>query len=280
MTLTRREHGIPASTKTRTFAEDPTSKPISGEAVAYDEQGNFVLAQWPITDRNTLAITKWLRSALPQTRVARGTRMSGFELATTFGFAPPEPMRRRYACTLCGFDKQYPKVGSALRSLVGNIGPEVQQRFPAEYDLFRNDVADRIHTDHWLGGQPWTSGVVNDKTMLPYNFDRANLAHGLSIQVNIREDATGGALHFPEFDVWLANDNNTVVLFRGGDFYHAVSPIRLQSTRACRYSIVFYAKHAIGRCGPYADEPKRAAKYQTHILRKRIDPDETDKSLD
>lgn len=277
--MTRHEHAIPPSRQTRTFADDPVDTPISGPAVGRDADGTLVFAQWPITDRRTLALAAWLRSELPRTKTAAGFRMSGFELVTTFGFAPPEPIRRRFACTLCGFDRKYPKVGGALRGIVTDAASSVRHYLPDEYAAHEAAVSSVVHTDYWLGGVPWTSGVINDKTMLPYHTDRANIPNGLSIQINIREDASGGALHFPEWNMWLANESNTVVVFRGGEALHAVTPIRLHSARACRYSIVFYAKQAIGRCGPYADEPARAAHYATHLHRKRIDPDETDDTL-
>lgn len=273
-------HSIPPSTEVRTFADEPGFLPVSGPTIGRLANGDFVFAQWPIISRDALAPAEWLRRELPTIRFGKYKRMSGFApISTTFGFAPAEPIRKRYACTLCGFDQQHPRVAYALRALLGAVSRTVREQLPDEYAEYEAKVASLIHPDYWLGGTPWTSGVINDKTMLPYHFDRSNVENGLSIQVNLRRNATGGALHFPEYNLWLANDDLTVAVFRGGAVYHAVTPIHLQTTDAHRYSIVFYAKQGLRRCGPFAAEADRAAEYQTRILRKRIDPNESDDSL-
>lgn len=280
ITLERTAHDVAPIMKMRTFPDEPRRTPITGPALGRDADGRFVFAQWSLGSRDSCAAATWLADQFNRLPFRPGTRMNGFAPTShMFGFSAPAAVRARYACTVSGFDKENPKVARALRLLIASIVPHVREVIPDEFAAFEDIVQDTIHSDYWLGGTPYTSGVINKSSILPYHHDGTNVKDAISVQVNLRRDATGGALHLPEYDEWLANDNMTVVVFRGGSLLHGVTPIHLQSTDAYRYSIVFYAKRSCSRCGPLADEPKRAALYQQQVLRRRIDPDETDDSL-
>lgn len=280
LTLRPTGHHVPGILKARVFPDEPKRDPISGSAVGRTEDGQFVFAQWPIQSRQTRAITAWLAPQFQKHRFASGPRMNGFApVNEMFGYSAPAAVRARYACALSGFDKKNPKIGAALRKLVAGAVVETRSVIPDEFTEFERRVHSMIHPDYWLGGTPYTSGVINKQSILPYHHDGTNVKDAISIQVNLRRDATGGALHLPEYDEWLANDDDTIVVFRGGSLLHGVTPIHLQTTDAYRYSIVFYAKRSCSRCGPLADEPARAARYQQEVLRRRIDPDEQDESL-
>jgi hypothetical protein len=280
LTVEYRSHAIGQTKGVHTFADEPSAEPISGPVIARDADGEFVFAQWPVQARTTRAVLAWLAGTLPKVKFSKEARMSGFSpISSTFGWLSPAPIRKQYACTRCGFDRKNVRLASALERLIGELAPVVGSVIPQEYETYDRTVRALVHRDYLLAGTPYTSGVINDKTMLPYHADRSNVKDGISVQVNLRHDATGGALHFPEYGVWLANDDQTVVIFRGGSALHAVTPIHLHSTDAYRYSIVYYAKQGLKRCGPYADEATRAAQHQHSILRKRIDPDSQDESL-
>jgi hypothetical protein len=268
----RQQHAIPPSTEMRTFADEPAAEPIRGPVIARDDNGSLVFAQFPITNGKANRVLEWLPRAFEQVGFPIMKRMAGFApQSQTFGSAPPEPMRRRYACTTCGFDRIYPRVSKALQVLLEGVVPDVRQQLPEEVKEHEEKVYGNIHDDWLLAGQAWSSGVINRSTMLPYHTDRTNVSAGLSLQVNLRKNAEGGCLHFPEYGVWILPEDGTVTVFRGGTTFHAVTPIHLQKPDAYRYSIVYYAKSTLHKCGARVDEAKRAAKYQTWILEQRLE---------
>lgn len=191
-------------------------------------------------------------------------RLSGFNNAhRTFGYSAPVPLRRRWGCSSCGFNREEPDVAERTERIARHLWTVFETGAPEEAEAHRSLVDDAIHPDwHW-GGAPWTSGIINRTAALPYHRDAGNLKGAWSAQLTLRKNVDGGFLHFPEYGLYLAVPSRSALLFSGQSTWHGVTPLKPTAPRSYRYSMVLYAKAGCRDCGPAADEHRRAAKNRT-----------------
>lgn len=94
---------------------------------------------------------------------------------------------------------------------------------------------------------PFTSGIINSSNPLKYHFDRGNFTGVLSCMLTLRNKISGGALSIPEFNIRLALQDATYLLFDGQSILHGVTPIQRLGAAAYRYTIVYYSLEALLR---------------------------------
>jgi hypothetical protein len=112
--------------------------------------------------------------------------------------------------------------------------------------------------DDWkIGGTPFTSGIINKNNPLKYHFDAGNIGQVYSNMIAFKNDCEGGHLALPEFDIGLEISNRSVVFFDGQDILHGVTPFRLLSRDAYRYTIVYYTLKQMWNCKPLDEEIAR-----------------------
>lgn len=187
-------------------------------------------------------------------------RLSGIRyMSRVFGFTEPKPLRRRYGCSAAAITAQVPYVANALAQFTTTAWSAIGDHAPVEAMVHDELVRSRIHPDWRIGGLPFTSGIINNTAALPYHRDSGNIRGTWSAMLVLRRGVDGGALHLPEYDVTFATQDRSLILFDGQAAYHGVTPLRKVRRDGYRFSMVYYAKSAIGQCGCAADEPHRAA---------------------
>lgn len=248
------------------YAADPPAgaRIVDDDTTIVDETtGELIAFVTPIADNfgvgalvDRLAKIKWSN--------ANEFRLSGFNNAhRTFGYSAPVPLRRRWGCAPCGFNREEPEVAQQTARVASELWRLFELHAPERAKTHDDLVRQAIHPD-WLWGQaPWTSGIVNRTASLPYHRDAGNLKDAWSGQLVLRRRATGGYLHLPECDLYLRCANRSALVFAGQANWHGVTPITATDPRSYRYSMVFYAKAGCRDCGPAADEPHRAALART-----------------
>jgi hypothetical protein len=193
-------------------------------------------------------------------------RLSGIRYPSrVFGFTEPNPLRKRYGASIARLHIDQPQLGEALERAAGLLWALFEQYAPDEAKAHDSNVRGRIHPDWFMGGAPWTSGIINRTAALPYHRDAGNVVGSWSAMLTMRRNTTGGNLHLPEYDRTLAVDDATAMFFVGGKTWHGVTPIDLSRTDAYRFTTVFYAKTRLAVCGSAADEPARAARRATEL---------------
>lgn len=236
---------------------------IRGPALIVGEDGEPLVAIGQVAAERVRRLGQLLSGPMPWQGGVAGAqeaRLAGFQPRfIAWGVSPPQPLRRRYGCSVCSFDRDLPVVAAALRDAVAE-GWERTAAIAPTIAAAHVALVDREINEDWLLPEaPFTSGVVNDTAALPYHCDAGNLAGSRSIMVMMRRNLEGGHLHMPEYGIWLACDDGDAILFNGQADLHAVTPFEFRSRTAYRYSVVAYAKAAIRRCGPAAEEGERAA---------------------
>ena len=185
-------------------------------------------------------------------------RLSGIKATTrVFGFAPPNPLRnQRWTATPTKLHVDSPEVFDDLRSLSQPVWDLFTAVTPKQAHEHRR-LVEPIHRDWWFGGAPFTSGIVNRASVLPYHVDRGNVAGSWSAMLMIRQNVDGGRLHLPEYGVTLGVPHLSLTLFNGQSMWHGVTPMRKSTADGYRFSVVWYAKSMFLKCRSIKEEIHR-----------------------
>jgi hypothetical protein len=193
-------------------------------------------------------------------------RLSGIgDRQAMFGTLAPVPLRQRYGCSRSNIARHtdpadWRAVAIECHHVLAEALPEIASG--------NVDAAASI-ADVWkFSGTGWTSGVLNLTQLLPYHRDAGNLAHSWSAMIGTRSGVTGGHLHLPEYDAFLAVDHRSLIAFPGGDITHGVTPMHVNRT-GWRVTAVFYGLRGCTACAATeAAEIARTAQRAT--LRARL----------
>lgn len=190
-------------------------------------------------------------------------RLSGFKNAhRTFGHSAPVPLRRRYGCSVCVFNDEYPRLTTLLARFMRRAADLFEEHAPKEYHDHL-DIVQALDPSWLFGEAPWTSGIINRTSALPYHRDAGNLKGSWSAMLALRRDVSGGLLHLADYDVYLTIPHRSVTLFDGQGVLHAVTPFHVQNPKAYRYTIVTYAKAGMRKCLAGEAEVRRAQRERT-----------------
>lgn len=177
---------------------------------------------------------------------------------STFGYLAGNVAMRRYGCRSCGPATTAPEQHAVVCALAEPLTLLLQAHLPARAAADAL-LASQIGPDWRLEGSPWTSGVINYDSPLPYHRDANNL-HTWSAMVVWRRRTTGGNLHVPDYDLTLPCRDAEVIYFPGWALGHAVTPLSVKA-RGYRRTAVFYTVARMRGCAP-ADDQVRAAQAQ------------------
>lgn len=187
-------------------------------------------------------------------------RLSGIAVTnSTFGYAQPVPLRRRWACTRCRIHTDFPDAAEAIDRFVHVAERKFRQMAPDVYETSARAVLATIPEAWRIKGTPWSSGVINNTAALPYHKDSGNVAGSWSAMIACRHGIDGGYLHLADYDAYLSVPHGSISIFDGQSVLHGVTPFTVTSHDAWRYTLVAYAKNGMKVCSPNpADEPARA----------------------
>jgi hypothetical protein len=193
-------------------------------------------------------------------------RLSGISSNTvTFGHTAPDHVKQNYACRLSEVHHYAPTLGDAMTSIIPPMWQLFQKYLPDQAAAHEKIVRDSIHTDWLLHDTPFTSGICNHTSVLPYHCDAGNLSDAWSMMLSVRKNIGGGHLHIPEYDTSLEIADRSVTIFNGQQHLHGVTPFVRLRKDAYRFTLVIYTKQAIRRCGCAKDESRRAAQAATDV---------------
>jgi hypothetical protein len=199
-------------------------------------------------------------------------RLNGMAVVhRTYGYAPPQPMRRRYGCSRSQFNTEYPEAMEILAEFCRLAEHVFRIHAVDAHDDTAGRVGAVIAPAWRISGTPWTSGIINKTAALPYHVDKDNVPLSWSAMLVARRAMGGGLLHLADYDTYLAVPHGSITLFDGQSIVHGVTPMTTTGPHSYRYSTVVYAKQLMKKCCPNPrDEPARAAMEATLAEDRRI----------
>lgn len=231
---------------------------VSGSFLAVEPDGTPVMA-----------LTRFgsgleaLRSAARSYPAAQTYRSAGIRnLSRSFGFIARNQVLQRNACRVCSGAIEANASHTGLVTAAAPLADLEREMVPDRYDADMAMVSEAVLPEWRMAPTaPWTSGVVNFDSPLPYHYDRNNF-DCWSAMVTIRRGAAGGHLHCPGWglspdgpSLVLPCADGDVVMFNGQRLLHGVTPLGLmQSATSYRISIVYYAVSRMRECLKFEDE--------------------------
>lgn len=210
-----------------------------------------------------------LALALQKIKYESSTRVSG--LVTTsriFGFAPRVPLRKDF-CSATSLAESDPKAHALLCEYGRKIVNLYTEIAPETYEAHLSETEKKVRKEYQIDGTPFTSGIVNKNNPLKYHFDSGNFKDVYSCMLGVRANVAGGYLVLPEYDCALEIKNNSVTIFDGQKILHGVSPMKLLTEDAYRFTIVYYSLIKMWECLPLGEEIERIRNLKTARERKR-----------
>jgi hypothetical protein len=232
---------------------------LDGHVLVEDAASGDPLAlQFPLAP----ALVSSLVSAARRIRFGRLARPGGMaSQSRTSGFAARMPARGFDACRSTVLATESPAEHAVLAGAGAHLWPLLAESLPAQAaDLAA--WAEKIHPDWRLPGSPWTSGIINRSSQLPYHRDTNNFPTW-SVMPVLRRHMGGALLHLPELGVALTAPHGYALAFPGYRVLHGVSPLIPARRFGWRYSIVYYQVSSLASCLPCAEEAAHAAAART-----------------
>lgn len=240
-------------------------------ATVDDEPAVAQLMSWNQNEQTLKDLTRFLRfgvkfQTISKKNEAGFVRMSGIRAANEyFGTTPPEQAKKRYACRDGRLYEKHPEYKAMIDEISVAAWQSFKQHLPKQAEEHERLVREAIHPDWLIAGTPFTSGIVNDRSALPYHKDAGNLKGTWSMMLSLRANTDGGGLDIPELDITLGIPNHSMTIFEGQRFWHGVTPLVYRKNDAYRFTLVWYVKERIRQCGCRADEAVRASREATKI---------------
>lgn len=256
-TIVRARAGQPKDLlKTGAAAQEPN---CGGDTIVRDAETGEAVAYVGRFPAELLGAYRQALRTYPRSTMLRmaGTRNE----AGSFGYVARSVVFKRNGCRTCGGATANAAGAAAHATICGAAGPlfeQLERVLPERAaDLERAQV---IRADWRIGG-PWTSGVVNFDSPLPYHYDGNNLPCWSAMPV-VRRGVRGGHLHIPAYDLVVECRDGDVVFFPGYELMHGVTPLRRKGD-GYRISAVYYTVAAMRHCGPPDEELDRGRRQRS-----------------
>lgn len=234
-------------------------------AIVDDEPAVGQFTEWGQREETLKALTRFLRYGVKFQTIAKQNkrgfvRMSGIRAANEyFGTTPPEPPKKRYACRDGRLYVKHPEYRKMIDEISVAAWAYFQKQFPTQAAEHEQIVREAIHPDWLIADTPFTSGIVNDRSALPFHKDAGNLLGTWSMMLSLRANTEGGGLQIPELGINLGIPNHSLTIFEGQRFWHGVTPLVYRKPDAYRFTLVWYVKQAIRQCTCREKETERAS---------------------
>ena len=204
-------------------------------------------------------LATYRRAARAYPIMANGTRRGGgvANASRTFGYLARSGIFRRSCCMACSGALTSPEPHEVICSAAGDLAAHLAELQPGRAAADLELVSSHVHPD-WLMAPtaPWSSGVLNRTSPLPYHRDRNNFP-AWSAMVVLRRGVRGGHLHVPEYDIVVECRDGDVVYFAGSDLMHGVTPMTKTTPDSYRLTAVYYPVASMATCLPFAEEVAR-----------------------
>lgn len=141
------------------------------------------------------------------------------------------------------FHTKCPEKTKVLIDYAERITEPYKTIFPSNYDKQLRGVNAFIDPNCRLGATPFTNGILNKNSPLRYHYDVGNFDTACTCIYGLQNNCVGGYLVFPALRIAFEMKDCSIAIFDGFELLHGVTPIKMQSENAYRYTVVYYTLH-------------------------------------
>jgi len=250
----------------RTAVESDYSTLIKEDCTLVDRASGLLLGVYLTMPKHSTELLK----ALMTIKYDKNKRLAGLiTKSRIFGYKPREKIRNDF-CTSTQLAKESPKEHEIICNYAKVITKIYKKNCGEIYDEHAAITNEKLLPEWTIKGTPFSSGIVNKNNALHYHFDSGNFKDVYSNMVAFKSNTKGGHLSLPQYDIGLEIANNSLLLFDGQKILHGVTPFKLLSENAYRYSIVYYSLQQMWKCEPLNEELARIKNVRTDLEKRRL----------
>ena len=266
ITLTRKQNFNPKDYIRRTAVEADYSNLINYSCMMVDHDSGELIGVYLIMPKTPTKLLKALLSIKYDTN----KRLAGLIThSRIIGYKPREKIRNDF-CSSTTLAKENPVNHQIICDFAKELTKYYKKHCGEIFDDHVSIAKEKILPQWTIKGTPFSSGIVNKNNALHYHHDAGNFKNVYSNMVAFKSNVKGGHLAIPEYDIGLEIATNSIVLFDGQKILHGVTPIKLMSRNAYRFSIVYYTLQQMWNCEPLTAELARIKHVRTDLEKKRL----------
>ena len=211
--------------------------------------------------------------ALKRIEYQISTRSGGLKTTSRILGYAPRMERRNDFCHIASLALEFPKEHKIITDYAKQVAKIYSREQPDMYKKHKK-LAEKVLNDYMIEDTPFTSGIINKNNPLKYHFDQGNFKEVYSCMLGFKYNIGGGYLSCPEYNCAFEIHNNSIFIFDGQKILHGVTPFKLLTEDALRFTIVFYSLKKMWECLPIDDEIIRARLERTKKEERRatVDP--------
>ena len=185
---------------------------------------------------------------VPKEKMNRGTRKQAeqkgqewvTQYSTILGSRAPKPHMRMPYASITQVHRE-PKAKTFIKAMWGaclEAEKIIKELTPKIYERQQELFADV--KDEWKFGTMYTSSISNFNISAPFHRDTGNLIDTVNIILTKRNNANGGCLNVPDYNVTFEQADNSMLVYPAWKNVHGVTPIKPIAENGYRNSLIFY----------------------------------------
>lgn len=237
----------------RSAKREDFNKLIQHSVIIKDQQHKPIIVYLQIPDLPSVKMVEYLkRIKYPLTYRTKGLASR----SRIFGYRPRESIRKDF-CSSAALATQMPEEHAYICSFGATLAAAYKEYCPDTYKMHMDLTDERILKEWKIPDSPFTSGIINKNNPLKYHHDAGNISNVYSNMVCFKRECEGGYLALPEYDVGLEIADKSILLFDGQAILHGVTPFKMLSHDAYRFTIVYYTLKSMWHCKTVTEELAR-----------------------
>ena len=205
-------------------------------AIANKEFRSDNVHKTPMDRSNVLQI----QQANPGMTRSQARELGTSQMSAILGSIPPKPQFKRNYPTISSVHRE-PKSQTFIKAMWGacleaeqiikEIAPHLYER---QQELFE-DIK-----DEWKFGTMYTGSISNFNISAPFHRDTGNIKGTVNIILTKRNNANGGCLNVPDYNVTFEQADNSMLVYPAWKNVHGVTPIKPIAENGYRNTLIFY----------------------------------------
>lgn len=162
------------------------------------------------------------------------------QFSTIIGSCAKKPHLRRHYHTKSSVHLKKSALNfiKAMSLLVKGSEALIKMHLPELYGQQKKEMA-RVE-EKWRFGELFTSSISNCNIAADFHIDNANIKNTVNVIITKRNNAEGGCLHVPDYNLTFEQPDNSILVYPAWRNLHGVTPIKNTKSNGYRNTLIFY----------------------------------------